>query len=324
MRLRTCTVAIAACAILVPLVSGCSGRGSSSGTPAPAASSASGEAALPASARQVLAWLPGDQVVAGWKRAGNPQVFGPDNLWESIDGGAEAYLTFGFQELVVVTCSAPDLAVEATVEVYRMADASGAFGIYAQERNPEATFVATGGEGYAAPNIVYFWNGSYYVKLTATKTDDRIAASLLGLANDVSRRIGPPAPMPAGALALPTRDQVARSVKYLPRDILGQSYLARGFQAQYRIAGKACRLVTASFDSPQEAVDGFARYRKFLRTTTPAARKSGLAAEEAFVGSDSFNGSIVAARAGNTMVVALGAPSQQAAFDLIAAFLEHK
>jgi hypothetical protein len=306
-----------ACTVLSSAVPGCARKESSS---APAAASVSGDASLPATARQVLAWLPGDEPVAGWKRTKAPQVFGPDNLWEFNDGGAETYLTFGFQELVSVTCAESDLGVEATIEVYRMADSLNAFGIYAQERNPNATFIATGAEGYAAPNIVNFWNDAYYVKLTATKTNDRIAAALVGLANHVSQRIGPPSASPATSLAFPARDQVAHSVKYLPRNVLGQSYLANGFEAQYRIGSKACRLVTASFESTQEATDAFARYRSFVASSGQNVRKLP-SADSGFAGSDSFNGSIVAIRSGSTLVFALGAPSERAGLDLISALL---
>jgi hypothetical protein len=307
-----------ACTVLLSAVPGCARKES---PPGPAAAPVSNDASLPATARQVLAWLPGDQPVAGWKRTKAAQVFGPENLWEFIDGGAETYLTFGFQELVSVACAEKDLGVEATIEVYRMADSLNAFGIYAQERNPNATFIATGAEGYAAPNIVNFWNDVYYVKLTATKTNDRIAAALVDLAKQVGRRIGPPSAAPAMALAFPPGDQVAHSVKYLPRDVLGQSYLANGFEAQYRIGSKACRLVTASFDSPQEGTDAFARYRGFLASSGRAVRKLLSPGDGGVAGSDSFNGSIVAIRSGSTLVFALGAPSERAGLDLIAALV---
>ena len=277
-------------------------------------------AGLSPDARQVVAWLPGSRPVAGWKAAGAPQAFGPDNLWESIDGGAETYVTFGFQELVRLTCTQPDLATEATIEVYRMGDVLGAFGIYAQERNPGATFVQAGAEGYTAPNIVNFWNGPYYVKLTSRKTDDRVAAALLALASEISRGIGTPAPMPAGALALPARDQVAHSVKYTPRDILGQSYLVNGFEAQYLIGAKTCRLVAMAFDAAPDATAAFERYRKYVGTSAPAP-KGKAPIEATFAGSDTFNGAIVAARAGKNVAIALGCPSPQAAVQLITATL---
>lgn len=309
-----------ACGVFASAAAGC-GRERSSAAPPAAASSSTGDRSLSATARQVLGWLPDDRAASGWKRVRPAQAFGPDNLWESIDGGAEAYLAFGFQELVAIACADPAFPVEATVEVYRMGDTLNAFGIYAQERNPAANFVSIGNEGYTAPNIVNFWNGPYYVKLTATKTNDRIAASLLKLAADINARIGPPAPLPDGVVALPSRDQVVHSARYLPRDILGQSYLVNGFEAQYRIAGKVCRLVTMRFDSSGDAVDAFGRYKKFLSSSGRPSRGIASAGDAGFVGSDSFNGSIVAVRAGSTMAVTLGAPSERAALDLIGAFL---
>ena len=77
--------------------------------------------ALSAGAKQVLAWLPGERSATGWKRAKPPQVFGADNLWEFIDGAADTYVTYGFEELVSVTCADPQLGAEATIDVYRMA-----------------------------------------------------------------------------------------------------------------------------------------------------------------------------------------------------------
>ena len=99
MRIALCLLACVALASVVP---GCAGKEASS---VPAGAAVPADASLPATARQVLTWLPGDKPVAGWKRTKAPQVFGPDNLWEFIDGAAETYLTFGFQELVSVSCT---------------------------------------------------------------------------------------------------------------------------------------------------------------------------------------------------------------------------
>ncbi len=313
-------VTLVACTFVLSPLPGCAPRDSSPDETSRAAVT-SRDDALPATARSVVRWLPGARPIAGWRRVRAPEVFGPDDLWESIDGGAETYVTFGFQELVTMRCSQPELGTEATIEVYRMADDLGAFGVYAQERNPSATFLPIGTEGYTAPNIVNFWNGPYYVKLTAMKVDDRASSALVALAGEISRSIGPPGSLPARSLALPERGQVPHSLKYVPRDILGQSYLVNGFEAQYQIDGKTCRLVTASLDSPAEAADAFARYRKFVHPVERAAQKAGPSIDEAFVGADSFNGSIVAVRADATLAIALGVPSQRAAFELLDSFL---
>jgi hypothetical protein len=103
--------------------------------------------------------------------------------------------------------------------------------------------------------------------------------------------------------------------------VLGQSYLVNGFEAQYQLAGKMCRLVTASFESPSDAADALGRYRKFIASSGRVGRRLASPGDEGFAGSESFNGSIVASRSARTIVVALGAPSERAAVDLIGSFL---
>jgi len=282
---------------------------------------ASAPQVLSASASQVLAWLPGEQGAPGWKRAKAPQVFGPDNLWEFIDGAAETYLAFGFQELVSVTCAEPELAAEATIDIYHMADVLNAFGIYAQERNPNATFIEVGAEGYAAPNVLNFWNGPYYVKLRATLASDRVAASLQSLSKRISDAIGPAPKLPSIVPAFPSRAQIPHSIKYLPRDVLGQSYLADGFEAQYRAGSKSYRLTTASFESEQEAAGAFARYKAFIASAGHVARELRSSGNGGFVGSHPFYGLIVAIHSDRRLIVTLGAPSERSALDLITALL---
>ena len=39
--------------------------------------------------------------ITGWKQSGEPQTFLPGTLYEYIDGGADLYLAYDFQELKV-------------------------------------------------------------------------------------------------------------------------------------------------------------------------------------------------------------------------------
>jgi len=59
-----------------------------------------GTSALPESSQQLLGLLPANDDVPGWLVKGTPKLAGPGNLWELIDGAAEGYLNYGFQEAV--------------------------------------------------------------------------------------------------------------------------------------------------------------------------------------------------------------------------------
>ena len=157
--------------------------------------------------------------------------------------------------------------------------------------------------------------------MRATPANEKVAASLQSLSERISDGIGPPPKLPSILPAFPSRDQVPRTIKYLPRDVLGQSYLANGFEAQYRAGGKSYRLTTASFESVQEAVDALARYKAFITSTGHVERELKSPGDGGFAGSDPFNGPIVAVRSGRKLVVTLGAPSERSALDLITALL---
>jgi hypothetical protein len=277
--------------------------------------------ALSASAKQVLAWLPDDRSGAGWKRSRPLQVFGADSLWEFIDGAADTYVNYGFEELVSVTCTDAQLGAEATIDVYRMADALNAFGIYAQERNPRATFLSVGAEGYEAPNILNFWNGRYYVKLRATPAGPRVAASLRALARRIGDAVGAPTNLARAIPAFPPTGQVSHSIRYVPRDVLGQAYLSNGFEVQYASGATTWRLTTAAFGGAEQAAAALGRYKTFVASSGHVAREIASPGEGGFVGSDPYNGLLVAIRAGQRLVIALGAPSERAAMETIGALL---
>lgn len=64
----------------------------------------------------------------GWERSCPTRTFSSDTLHESIDGGAELFLEYGFQSLTLEEVKKKDFSV--TIELYRMADPAAALGIY--------------------------------------------------------------------------------------------------------------------------------------------------------------------------------------------------
>jgi hypothetical protein len=281
-------------------------------------------AATPAStpqadARGALALLPPAGTPPGWTRSKAPQSFGPDNLWEFIDGAAETYLAFLFQEAVTAGYSRG--GAEVTVEVYRMADALHAYGIYMQEIAPAASFVATGAEGYVNGNVLNFWKGACYVKITAPAVDRPGADQLSALARAVADRVPDAGPLPVELASFPADHLAPHSIRYIPKDVLGQGYFTNGFEASYKDGPKDYRLVVVCLGSAQDATAALARYRSFvggsgrLRPGRPTAGDAG------FAGDDQLHGGLLAVRSGPRILVVLGAPSDAVASALASGFL---
>ncbi|MBN1212643.1 MAG: hypothetical protein JXA92_08705 [candidate division Zixibacteria bacterium] len=72
--------------------------------------------------------LPADGFEAGWERAEQTRVFHKNDLYGHIDGGAELFLEFGFEKLLVQKYkNSPD---EIDLEIYEMTEPAAALGIY--------------------------------------------------------------------------------------------------------------------------------------------------------------------------------------------------
>jgi hypothetical protein len=87
--------------------------------------------------------------MAGWKQSGEVQIYSPANLYDYINGGADLYLKYDFQELKVADYI-NDQKASVTIEVYRHKTPVHAFGIYSQERLGNANYLEVGAQGPTA------------------------------------------------------------------------------------------------------------------------------------------------------------------------------
>ena len=68
------------------------------------------------------------QSIDGWEKTDNTLKFKANDLYGRIDGGAELFLEFGFEDLTVEAYRMGDMEVE--LELYRMTEPAAALGIY--------------------------------------------------------------------------------------------------------------------------------------------------------------------------------------------------
>jgi len=245
-----------------------------------------------------------------WARAAQIQMFNPGDLWEYIDGAAEQYLSYGFQDLATTRYTSDQTRTVVVAEVYRMAESRGAFGIYRQEANPKARPVALGVEGRASSNTIRFWLAEFYVKLTTPPGGGR-QRELEALGAAIAKGLGAPGTMPAEVAWFPAAGQVPDSAKFIPTDALGQASFANAFEAKYESPGEPSTAFVVPFDSDAAAAAALARYETFLarakgRTKVTAPGDGGFSA------TDSFQGFILAVRAGSRLVISVGASSERA------------
>jgi hypothetical protein len=122
-----------------------------------------------------------------------------ETLFEYINGGADLYLAYDFQELKVTEYSDGKKA-SVTVEIYRHQTPTLAFGIYSAERPPDPNLVDIGAQGYIDKDILNFLTGNYYVKMNSFKTGPEEQEGLLAFARKVVESLGEKGSLP-GILA---------------------------------------------------------------------------------------------------------------------------
>lgn len=110
----------------------------------------------------------------GWEASARVQHFKADTLYEKINGAADQYLQFGFQELHYASLKNPE-GLELSIELYDMGSMENALGIFAAQRDYE-TAVLTQGPMQFYPTSVGAIGcaGHYYFKIAGTSENAAI------------------------------------------------------------------------------------------------------------------------------------------------------
>jgi hypothetical protein len=197
--------------------------------------------------------------VIGWKQSGEIQTFVPRTLFEYINGAADLYLSYDFQELKVAEYQ-NDKKASVTVEVYRHKTPTQAFGIYSQERLANANFIDVGAQGYIEDNVLNFLTGSYYVKISSYKTGAEDREILLTFAKKVLEHLGEKGSLPSVLSSFPEEGKKKNSEKFINQNFLGYSFLRSAFTADYEFSGMKFKLFVIESEEGNDCRDMVQKY----------------------------------------------------------------
>jgi hypothetical protein len=189
--------------------------------------------------------------IKGWKQTGGILTFSPRKLYDYIDGAADLYLTYDFQELKVAEYQNEKKA-SVTVEIYRHKTPTQAFGIYSQERLSNANFLEIGGQGFIEKDILIFTQANYYVKINSADTGAEDEEVLLTFAKKVAENLGEKGSLPPLLSSFPEEGKKKNSEKFIAKNFLGYSFFLSGFTADYDLSGKKFKLFVMEGDNPED------------------------------------------------------------------------
>jgi hypothetical protein len=169
--------------------------------------------------------------VGGWTPLAESSDYGPEDLWELINGAADAFLSYGFQGVRVQDYGAGELSV--TVQVYDMGSPLNAFGIYRTEAPATDSPLSIGTEATISPPYqCLLVKDRHYVKVETLEGEidrstglvllEKIAASLPGSGE-----------LPPEFSALPRPGMKAGSARYTKQDLYGLTELENAVHASY-------------------------------------------------------------------------------------------
>lgn len=217
-----------------------------------------------------------DELVAGlaergWRPAEPVRAFGPDTLYEEINGEAELYLPYSFRELrVAILAPLGRPAAQARVELYRHGSSRDAYGVYSQYRFPgQRTARIDSSEAILSDSSVDFFRGSVFVRIRSSARETlREELELLG--RDLSALLPGSGEFPPEAAALQVPGAVEGPVVFHRRALLGYESLAPGFEARYEDAEFSGKILLIRAEDAGPSTDLVGKLKGVLPGFAPA------------------------------------------------------
>lgn len=220
-----------------------------------------------------------------WRLSVDEIVYTPDNLYELIDGAADAYIAYHFVDLHIGEYTNATKGM-VRIEIYRHSNSDNAFGIYASERMPDYNFLSIGTEGYISSGILNFFTGQYYVKLIWSDDEGSGDESLINFASLIEKQLNQDNRWPGILSLFPEKDKLPESEGYTPENFMGYSFFHAAFSVGYKADDNEFRLFIIENDNGDDAKVIIEKYLKSVNS-----ENSGKEAVNYLV-EDPFNGKI--------------------------------
>ncbi len=211
--------------------------------------------------------LPPSGFLGSWNLDGKPRVFPGSELYGHIDGGAEIFFEFGFQEATVQRYRGP--AGKVVVECYRMSDPVAALGIYLGKCGRETPDPALSERHTAGRYQLMFVRDRCFVIIDNPAGVPALVPALVEFARSIAGRLPPSRPVAAfdplpkvglieGSQRLIRGPVALEAIATLGRGdilLLGGRFTAAA--GDYLNAGRKHTLIVASYSDGQTATAAF-------------------------------------------------------------------
>ena len=251
--------------------------------------------------------------INGFQIAYNYQVYYPDNLWDLIDGAADAFLSYGFVNLHIAEYIKGDRQIK--VEIYYQKSAVLAFGIYAAERSPDYSFIPLGVQGYAENSLIFFVKGPYYVKVTSYEDDEQAGTMLMNIAHAVEKSLSGEITLPQAFGKFPTENQQKNSEHYISENFIGYSFLNGAYLKDYSITDQSFTAFLLQPKDPKKVTEMITKLKE--KAIHSEKLTGGIIRIE-----DKYNGNLFVWTHGNQFLGTMGPANQKIMIQFLKNFIQ--
>ena len=272
----------------------------------------------------------------GWILIHGPQTYNKKTLFEHINGQAELFLKYGFQQSVfAIYQNKKNREDQIELDIYDMGNVIQAFGIFSRFRNEDRPG-GFGLDSFLDDHTALFYKGKYYVMFYATESNPD---SLRQFSKLLSSKISDPSSPPKEISFFPKSGLKPGSIQYFPEGLLGHQFLKRGFRGTYteevevkdkveakdkgETGGKEFHLFLAIFKDSQEAMNALKFYKDDL------SKKGKISPENliqlgtsALRGEDPYQGKVMVLQKGFYLLGAIGFEKEENAENRLKEFIE--
>jgi hypothetical protein len=169
--------------------------------------------------------------IPGWKKNQVEKVYTSDDLWELINGAADIFLSYYFEDLNIAEYENGDEMIR--VELYRHKTLSDTYGIYSCERMPDYPQVSMGAQGYKSQGVLNFFAGNFYVKIMSAGVKESNEQTITMVAEKISGSLNQSAEMPKTLALFPEDGKIDLSDSYIAQNFMGYSFLHNAYVMKY-------------------------------------------------------------------------------------------
>jgi hypothetical protein len=251
-------------------------------------------------------------------RAVEDRSFGPETIFDYIDGSGEVYRSYNFRRLFARRYEAGGQAA-IIVDFFDMGSAADAYGVFTHDREGEDA--GLGQDGTYKGGLLSYWQGPYFISVYAESESPATRAAVFDLGRRIAAAIKITGERPAILGSLPVTGLEASSVRFFHTHfILNYHYfvaaenilgLAPDTEAVLATYADKVRLLAVRYPRAERAAGAL---RSFTSAYMPDAARPGFVRTE--------NGAWTAVRQnGRFIAVVFDAATEAAADELLAGVL---